>query len=627
MKRVIGIDLGTVNSCVATIVDGVPQVVPNEFGKRTCPSIYAVSATGEPIVGHKAETQMTQNRQNTIFAVKRFIGLKYDSDEVRTAMKKLPYQIVPAVNGDAWVEINDITTSPQEVSANILAYMKRYAEAALGEEVSHAVITVPAHFNDSQRQATKDAARIAGLDVMRLLNEPTAAALAYGLSSGGENVYVKRKIGRRKIVAERVVAVFDLGGGTFDVSILALSDGVFEVLSTHGDTYLGGEDFDLEIVRYVIDQFRLQSGFDIGQNRDLLQKVKLLCRDAKHALTTNASAVIEIPYVTAKDHLSILLDRKVFERLVQPILDRLTGPCNAAMSDAGLDPKDIDDVLLVGGMTRVPAVKKLCRVVFGKEPIDTVDPDEAVALGAAIQAGVLKGLVKGVSLNDVTSLSLGIEVQGGLVQTLIPRNTRIPVKSQETFTTSSPNQPQVSIHLVQGESNFAPDNISLGRFELPGLRHAPRGVPKVSVELEVDGDGIVHLLARDMDSGEEKKLDIVASSGLSEAELDQLLRQSVELKRQAAVAKEGRSEKSATSVPTDVLSQLRHQLKTEIYMTQFKLDSEGKAFRGKGRQDLEASLLSARTVLETTDNLSTLQAVLTALRESTELLDQFLDGA
>lgn len=620
--HVIGIDLGTINSCVAYLDDGNPRVIADESGNPTTPSLFAVGATGDPIVGFAARAQHEQNRLHTIFAVKRLIGLKFDSPEVARAKDRLPYKIIPAKNGDAWVEVDGRAISPEEISAHILLRMKQVAEHGLGEPVQRAVITVPAHFNDSQRQATRDAARIAGLDVLRVVNEPTAAALAYGLTTSSENDR-RRVVGNREV--DRIVAVFDLGGGTFDVSILALRNGVFEVLSTHGDTYLGGEDFDLAILTYLLEEFRKETGQDLSGDKQMIQKLKFIAREAKHQLSFETRATISLPFLTSQHHLNLVLERKTLEKMSLPILDRLKAPCLAALTDAQLLPVDVDETILVGGMTRMPAVKRFCREVFGKPPIDTINPDEAVALGAAIQAGLLDGLLRGVSLRDVTSLSLGIEVQGGMVHPIIPRNTKIPVRQEEVFTTSAPNQPQVSIHVVQGESNFAPENKTLGRFELTGIRPAPRGIPKVAVAFEVDGDGIVHVSARDEDTGEEKSIEIIASSGLSDTEIDDLLRENTAFLEQRERIQDG----TAASPPSapDEVSQALTDLRSEIFMTQFQLDVEGKDFSGAGRTALEGCLASARRVLESPKSIDEVRNSLVALRTITAVFKKFLDGS
>ena len=603
MSIVIGIDLGTSNSCVAYInKNGQPEVLSDEEGRDTTPSIFAISATDEPLVGYTAEDQQSTNRLNTIFAVKRLIGRKFKSPEVEEALTKLPYKVLPAENGDAWVEVNGKMMSPEEVSSQILVRLKAVAEYALGEEVKRAVITVPAHFNDSERQATRDAGRLAGLDVLRLINEPTAAALAFGMNIiEGKNVMREQvnKSFKEKHRSDRMIAVFDLGGGTFDVSILELRDGIFDVKATNGDTYLGGEDFDMTIVGYFIEEFKRRSGRDISMDRKILQRFKDAARDAKHRLTDEPKIEVELPFVQGLEHMKIPMDRKMIEELVAPIMKRLEDPCLQALDDAGLTPDDITDVLLVGGMTRMPAVKKAAREIFGQEPLDTIDPDEAVALGAAVQAGLLQGYVKGVSLLDVTSLSLGIEIQGARMHTIIGRNTTVPTKKTEIFTTSAPNQPQVSIHILQGESDFAPDNKSLGRFELMGVRPAPRGVPDIAVTFEIDAEGIVHVSAKDLETDKEQRMEIIATSGLSDYEIDKLLREKAieEEQRKARERRRGGDEVLEIE-DSDQFAESKMNLKTAIFMTQVKLNTEGKRFKGRGRVLLEDSLESARAILE-----------------------------
>ena len=604
MSAVIGIDLGTSNSCVACIKDGRPVVLLDEEGRNTTPSIFALSANQEPIVGYSAEQQANTNRKNTIFAVKRLIGRKFDHPEVLDSASKLPYRVLAAENGDAWIEVNGVPTSPEQVSAHVLNRMRDVAEYALKEQVKRAVITVPAHFNDSQRQATKDAGRLAGLDVLRIINEPTAAALAFGMNIiDGKDVLRERvqKSFREKQKSDRMIAVFDLGGGTFDISILELRDGIFDVKATNGDTFLGGEDFDLAIVSYLISEFRKATGRDISQDKAVLQRFKEAGRNAKHELTYQPKVDIELSFVQGLEHMSIAMDRKLLEDLVKPIIHRIEDPCMQAMEDAGLTADDITDVLLVGGMTRMPAVKKAAREIFGCEPLDTINPDEAVAMGAAVQAGLLQGFVKGVSLLDVTSLSLGIEIQGARMHSIIPRNTTIPTKKTEIFTTSAPNQPQVSIHVLQGESEFAPDNKPLGRFELMGVRPAPRGVPDIAVTFEVDAEGIVHVSAKDLDTGEEQRIEIIATSGLSDYEIDKLLREKLieeEQKRRRDQRNQMNAQSASTqAVSDDKLEEKKHALKTQIFLTQVKLNTEGKTFKGRNRVLLEDSLATAREVL------------------------------
>lgn len=635
MSTVIGIDLGTSNSCVAYIKDGRPIVINDEENRNTTPSIYAISATNEPIIGYPAEAQSSTNRLNTIFAVKRLIGRKFDSPEVQTAATKLPYKVLCAENGDAWVEINGVPTSPEEVSSQVLVRMKEIAEHYLNEKIKRAVITCPAHFNDSQRQATKDAGRLAGLDVLRMINEPTAAALAFGMNIiDGKDVLKERvqKSFKERSRSDRMIAVFDLGGGTFDISILELRDGVFDVKATNGDTFLGGEDFDMRISGYLLEEFKKMSGRDLSKDRKVLQRFKDIARQAKHDLTDQPKVELDIAFVQGLEHMKITLDRKLVEELVKPIIARIEEPCMQALDDAGLAPSDITDVLLVGGMTRMPAVKKAAREIFGSEPLDTVDPDEAVALGAAVQAGLLQGFVKGVSLLDVTSLSLGIEIQGARTHTLVPRNTTVPTKKTEIFTTSAPNQPQVSIHVLQGESDFAPDNKSLGRFELKGVRPAPRGVPDIAVTFEVDAEGIVHVSAKDLDTGEEQTIEIIASSGLSDYEIDKLLREKLIEEEQKKRQQERLAKQSADTVlsPEDEederLREMRLDLKTTIFMTQVKLNTEGRTFKGRGRILLEDSLASARAVLENSREAAECERAVKELQARGAALEEYLES-
>ena len=628
LSAVIGIDLGTSNSCVAFIKDGQPYVIADPLGRKTTPSIFAINASDQPLVGYIAKEQSTKNRKNTIFAVKRLIGRKFKSHEVQGAAEKLPYQIVGAENGDAWVTVNDKPMSPEEISSQVLICLKEVAEAFLKEKVTRAVITVPAHFNDSQRQATKDAGKLAGLDVLRIINEPTAAALAFGMNViGGKDVFREElnKTFKEKQNADRMIAVFDLGGGTFDVSILELKDGIFDVKATNGDTFLGGEDFDLIIVSYLIDEFKKRTGTDITKEKDVMQRFKEAAKDAKHRLSHEPKIEIELPFVQGLEHMKVPLDRKKLEELCAPILERIAEPCYQAMDDAGLNPEDITDAILVGGMTRMPAVKRSARAIFETEPLDSIDPDEAVALGAAVQAGLLQGFIKGVSLLDVTSLSLGIEIQGGRTHTVLPRNTTIPTKKTEIFTTSTPNQPQVSIHVMQGESDFAPSNKSLGRFELMGIRPAPRGVPDVAVTFDIDAEGIVHVSAKDLGTGKEHRVEIIASSGLSDYEIDKLLRDKLieEEQKRKREARRGGAEVSQNE--DDEIGRHRLALKTAVYMTQVKLDTEAKGYKGRTRAMLEDCLSSARLVLSEATDRDEIEIALRELNERSQVMEEFLE--
>jgi len=625
MAHVIGIDLGTSNSCVAYIKDGQPEVIRDSAGNATMPSVFAISSTNEPIVGHEAKAQQSTNKQNTIFAVKRLIGRKFESKEVKEAKNNLPYKVIRAPNGDAWVEINGNPTSPEEVSSQILTKMKQIAEEFLGEPVFKAVITVPAYFNDAQRQATKEAGMIAGLEVMRIINEPTAAALAYGMDVVAE----EQKKAKNQFVdkADKVIAVFDLGGGTFDVTILEMREGVFNVLSTNGDTFLGGEDFDLAIVEYLIKHFKEKTGHDLSKDKNALQRLNVAAREAKHGLTEQNSVNISIPFMASgNQHFELEITRRMLEKIVEPILSKLEEPCLKAMEDAGLGPSGITDVILVGGMTRMPAVKSYCGRIFKCVPHEDVDPDEAVALGAAVQGGLLQGIVKGVSFLDVTSLSLGIEVQGGKTHVIIPRNSSIPVAISETFTTSAPNQPQVSVHIIQGESDFAPENKSLGMFELTGIKLAPRGVPDIEVTFNIDHDGVVNVSAKDRETGQEKSIEIIADSGLSDVEIDRLLKDKRMEQEQRSLSKQRAAARSNEVQDDGELGKLKEELRSVVFTTQAKLNTEGRGFKGKGRSQLESALLQARTALDTATEEVDLITAKDNLIEKTLALDSFIDS-
>ncbi|MBW2520676.1 MAG: molecular chaperone DnaK, partial [Deltaproteobacteria bacterium] len=486
MGKVIGIDLGTTNSCVAVMEGGEPVVIANAEGSRTTPSMVAFSESGERLVGQQAKRQAVTNPENTLFAIKRLIGRKFDSDAVKKDIEISPFKIIKADNGDAWVEARGKKYSPPEISAMVLQKMKQTAEDYLGEEVTDAVVTVPAYFNDSQRQATKDAGKISGLNVLRIINEPTAAALAYGLDKKNEEK----------------VAVFDLGGGTFDISILELGDGVFEVKSTNGDTFLGGEDFDQRIIDYVADEFKKEQGIDLRIDKMALQRLKEGAEKAKCELSSSMETDINLPFITADangpKHLNIKLTRSKLESICEDLLKKLVEPCKTALKDAGLSATEIDEVILVGGMTRMPAVQAKVQDIFGKTPSKGVNPDEVVAIGAAIQGGVLKGEVKDVLLLDVTPLSLGIETLGGVMTKLIEKNTTIPCKKSQVFSTAADNQPAVSVHVLQGEREMATDNKTIGRFELVGIPPAPRGVPQIEVTFDIDANGILNVSAKDL---------------------------------------------------------------------------------------------------------------------------------
>jgi molecular chaperone DnaK len=512
MAKVIGIDLGTTNSCVAIMEGGDATVITNPEGGRTTPSIVAINESGERLVGQIAKRQAITNPENTVFAVKRLIGRKFGTREVQNDIKILPYKIEQAGNGDVRINIRGKQYSPAEVSSFILANIKNTAEQYLGEKVTDAVITVPAYFDDSQRQATKDAGKIAGLNVLRIINEPTAASLAYGLD--------KKK--------EEKIAVFDLGGGTFDISILEIGEGVFEVKATNGDTHLGGEDFDLRLIDYLADEFKKDQGIDLRNDKMALQRLKEAAEKAKMELSTSMETDVNLPFITADasgpKHLNIKISRAKLESLVGALLDKLENPCRVAMKDAGLSAGEINEVILVGGMTRMPAVQERVKAIFGKEPHKGVNPDEVVALGAAIQGGVLKGDVKDVLLLDVTPLSLGIETLGGVMTKLIEKNTTIPTRKSQIFSTAADSQPAVSIHVLQGEREMAANNKTLGRFELVGIPPAPRGIPQIEVTFDIDANGIVNVSAKDQATGKEQSIQITASSGLSKEEINNLVK-------------------------------------------------------------------------------------------------------
>ncbi|MCK8603125.1 molecular chaperone DnaK [Desulfoferrobacter suflitae] len=575
MSKVIGIDLGTTNSVVAIMEGKEAKVLTNSEGGRTTPSMVAFTESGERLVGQVAKRQAITNPENTIFAVKRLIGRKFDSEVVQNDVKILPYKIVKASNGDVHIQARGRDYSPTEISAYILTKMKQTAEDYLGEKVSEAVITVPAYFNDSQRQATKDAGKIAGLNVLRIINEPTAASLAYGLD--------KKK--------DEKIAVFDLGGGTYDISILEIGEGVFEVKATNGDTHLGGEDFDQRVIDWLANEFKKDYGIDLRNDKMALQRLKEGAEKAKIELSTTMETEINLPFITADasgpKHMNIKLTRAKFESLVEDLIDRLVAPMDHALRDAGLSRKDIDEVILVGGMTRMPRVQQKVQEFFGKEPHKGVNPDEVVAIGAAIQAGVLKGDVKDVLLLDVTPLSLGIETLGGVMTKLIERNTTIPTRKSQIFSTAADNQTAVSIHVLQGEREMAANNKTLGRFELVGIPPAPRGVPQIEVTFDIDANGIVHVSAKDLATQKEQSIQITASSGLSEEEINNLVREA------ETHAEEDRKKRD--------LVEARNQADSLIYSTERTMRDMGDKLDAKTRQDIEAQIEKVRKAMEGED--------------------------
>ncbi len=578
MGKIIGIDLGTTNSCVSFMEGSEAVVVPNSEGARTTPSVVALTDAGERLVGQIARRQAITNPEHTIVSVKRLIGRKFDTPEVERAKASVSYKVVRHDNGDSWVEARGKQMSPQEVSAIILAKMKATAEDYLGEQVTDAVVTVPAYFNDSQRQATKDAGRIAGLDVKRIINEPTAAALAYGLDKKGN------KTG--------LIAVYDLGGGTFDISILELQDGVFEVKATNGDTYLGGEDFDQRIVNFLADEFmKTHPSIDLRKDKMALQRLREAAEKAKHELSSSQETDINLPFIcadaTGPKHLVYTMSRSTLESITEDLIERSLKPCDQCLKDAGIKKEQISDVLLVGGMTRMPRVQQRVAEFFGRDPNKEVNPDEVVAIGAAVQGGVLTGAVKNVLLLDVTPLTLGVETAGGVATSIIERNTTVPAKKSMVFSTAQDNQPMVSVHVIQGERPIAADNKTLARFELVGIPPAPRGVPQIEVTFDIDANGIVHVTARDLGTGKQQSVRITSSSGLTEDEIQRMIAEA-EASRGADARKRE-------------LADVRGNAEGLIYTSEKSLEEYGHVLSDQNRNDISAFLTELKSVVEGND--------------------------